>query len=92
MAERFLNNENRGRHRDAINTQQPARTVHDHNSVSANEMPPSIRPDAPLCTDPHAQGRHSFDNLSVKPGEKARSRYTTETRRRLTLGSGDRYE
>jgi len=48
-----------------------------------NDLPPSIRPDQPLCVDPHARGRNSFDNLSVKPGEKSRAAESTETRRRL---------
>jgi hypothetical protein len=57
-----------------------------------NDLPPSIRPDQPLCLDPHAAGRHSFDNMAVKPGEKPRSHYAAEDRRRLRPGSGDTYK
>jgi hypothetical protein len=38
-----------------------------------NDLPPPLRGDAPMTLDPHAAGRHSFDNLAVKPGERPRT-------------------
>jgi hypothetical protein len=48
MAERFLNNENRGRLRDSID--KPPMRV---DSSFGTELPPSIRPDRPLDPNPH---------------------------------------
>jgi hypothetical protein len=91
MAEDLRNNENRARFKnDSINTMtlrsadgsiaggmrfDPAK------SVPGNEMPPGILGPAGLLRDPHAGGRHSYDNLTTKPGiEGGRG---AETRRRL---------
>jgi len=46
-----------------------------------NDMPPSIRGDAPMLMDPHANGRHSFDNQRSKPPERSRASYTSELAR-----------
>jgi hypothetical protein len=60
--------------------------------VSPGEITaPGLCSAAPM-RDPHAQGRGHFDNMAVKPGEKSRSKYTAETKRRLTPGSGVGYK
>jgi hypothetical protein len=60
-----------------------------------------VRPDESrlrgLCSanpmrDPHAQSRGYTDNAVVRPGEKPRSHYTAEDRRRFNPRSGDTYE
>jgi hypothetical protein len=38
-----------------------------------NDLPPSIRPDAPLNSDPHRNLRGSHQNLTNKPADKNRS-------------------
>jgi hypothetical protein len=58
-------------------------TRFDPNSVPGTPMPPSIRGDAPITTDPHRLGRHSFDNTENKPGEATRAERSGETRRRI---------
>jgi len=37
----------------------------------------------PMTTDPHAAGRGSIDNSTVKPLERPRTQRTAETRRRI---------
>jgi len=88
MTDEFRNNENRARLRDSINkpSDMPV-SAGAAGRVSPGEMPPSIRPDEPLCLDPHFGGRHSFDNAERKPGEKSRSSYTDVLRRTVEPGS-----
>jgi hypothetical protein len=57
-----------------------------------NDLPMPLRGDAPMMLDPHKNFRNSAFNLSVKPGEKSRSSYAAEDRRRLRPGSGDTYK
>jgi hypothetical protein len=84
-------NENRARQEKAgvYNRMTPYES--EYRAPSPNEPPPPLRGDAPMMLDPHARGRHSVDNLSVKPGEKSRSSYAAEDRRRLRPSSGDTY-
>jgi hypothetical protein len=51
-------------------------------AVSPGEMGPGIL-GKPMTLDPHAGGRHSHENLAVKPGEVSRSKRTAEIQRRL---------
>jgi hypothetical protein len=78
--------------RDSINAPTPCDGTGAAPPRSHNDLPMSIRGDQPLCLDPHAAGRHSYDNMAVKPGEKSRSSYAAEARRRLRPGSGDTYK
>jgi hypothetical protein len=49
-----------------------------------NALPPGIlNSGVPMMKDSHAAGRHSYDNMTVKPGEKSRAAESAETRRRL---------
>jgi hypothetical protein len=93
MPSEFMNNENRKRLADTINRPMDrsadgsiaggARI--DVNSVPGNEMPPGIlnSNSTPMMKDAHAAGRHSYDNVTVKPAEKSRAAESAETRRRL---------
>jgi hypothetical protein len=66
MTDDFINNENRARLRDSINTPTP-RTA-DGGVASArpaNDLPPSIRGDAPMTVAPHDGMRRRADNASA---------------------------
>jgi hypothetical protein len=88
------NNENRARFKnDSVNRMTPANEYAGCAPPrSFNDLPPPIRGDAPMMLDPHAGGRHGFDNMVNKPGEKSRAAESAETRRRLRPGSGDVYK
>jgi hypothetical protein len=55
------------------------------NSVPGNEMPPGIlNPNSmPMMKDAHANARHSNENRTAMPGEKSRTAYADENRRRI---------
>jgi hypothetical protein len=51
---------------------------------AANDITaPGICSATPMTLDPHANARHSNENRTVAPGEVARSKRTTEIKRRL---------
>jgi hypothetical protein len=87
----FVGRENRARLFDSRNV--PTDRTADRGIVtSPGEITaPGLCSAAPM-RDPHAQGRGHFDNMAVKPGEESRSKYTAETKRRLTPGSGVGYK
>jgi hypothetical protein len=87
-------NENRAKfRRDSMNPMTPCTADGGVARARAhNDLPPPLRGDAPIFTDPHARLRYGADNLSVKPGEKSRAHYAAEDRRRLRPGSGDTYK
>ena len=96
MTDDFINNENRARLRDSINKPTPCNAdggvAGNVRGAGPNDLPPPLRDDAPMMTDPHAAGRNSFDNMERKPPERPRSHYAAEDRRRLRPGSGDTYK
>jgi hypothetical protein len=72
--------------------------AHIEKSGIENRMTPTTtlpRPPSPgeivgpgLCSanpllDAHSKGRHSFDNMTTKPGEASRAQRSAETRRRI---------
>jgi hypothetical protein len=79
--EQFKGNENRAKHSANINTPTDCSSV--SRAPSRNDMPPSIRGDAPMTLDPHANARRSNDNRTLAPGEKSRAAESAETRRRI---------
>jgi hypothetical protein len=60
----------------------------------SNAMPEGIlRGDSvPMTLDPHANARHSNENRTLAPGERARSKETAEIHRRLKPDSGVGYK
>jgi hypothetical protein len=59
-------------------------------AAPVNDLPPPLRGDQPLNSDPHRHGRNS-NNLSQKPCERPGSHYTGEIRQRI-FGRTVRYK
>jgi len=69
----------------AERTVMGVRTIHDPNSVPAPDIPRGgICSSTPMRVDPHSNARHSNENRTVRPAEKARTGYTAEIKNRLT--------
>jgi hypothetical protein len=88
--EQYAGNENRAKHSASLNPPSDCSSL--SRPASPGAMPPPIRGDAPVTSDPHFHGRLSTDNATVRPPERPRSHYAAEDRRRLNPRSGDTYK